>query len=453
MALPVTLADIGYYLLWAIGLILLFILFFSAMALLLTRIDIFAKQKVSSGVFQKKISLSTRLLFLRYAYLAADDFEAADSKAADSETDNSKANDSEADDFKAADFENAGRFKQMFAPQESESKTVGVIEKNACYVTKTGEEIKIRTIQYQKYWDVYDVVIEVSDKKETSIPNEEDEISISTEEDEIPASIEEDEPSIPTGEDIESDKKTDSCDIKSADTKSDDTKSNDTESEDTDSEDIESELGKLFHDLGDLSDDYDDIQKYVDLSNPAQFISDSLTAAAKISISGSHLIGALLLRTNIKKLSLHLDYGLSNPAGTAVSYGALQSFISGIYAYLDAAAKRSRSSHKKRRCREIAVQIQNNVLITPKLMEKKIDLESEISVSFWIVRSYIPLIRFLISKNTRWVLRRYVWVYCIKHYLKNQIQCRQHHDLKRFLHLKSSFDIHILYKRNLQLVA
>ncbi|MCL2141846.1 MAG: DUF2953 domain-containing protein, partial [Methanimicrococcus sp.] len=135
----------------------------------------------------------------------------------------------------------------------------------------------------------------------------------------------------------------------------------------------------------------------------------------------SRLIGALLLRMNIKNLSFNFDYGFSDPANTAISYGVIQSFISGIYAYLDSTAKKSHSSYKRKRSKEIASHIQNNVFITPAFMEKKVNLESEVSVSFWIIRFYIPLLRFLFSKNTRWVLRRYVWVYYIKHYLKNQI--------------------------------
>jgi hypothetical protein len=500
MALPVTLADVGYYLLWAIGLILLLIFILSAMALLLTRIDLFSKHKISRTVFLNKIRLSFHLLFLKYnavdtGFFYADDSAESDSKADDSKADDSKADDPKADDSEATDLDaddsdsaefktngsdsadsdtvdsvdsdsadsaqsdsadsdsadsaDDSKDKQTFASQGSESKA---IEKYAGYVTKTGEEIKIKTIQYQNQWEAYDVVIEILDKDENQdekqdgkLDENQDEesekiqslhfqtkisdsdISDSDLEDETPPLIEETDFE---GTDFES---AESEDAESEDTNSKNTDSENIDFEDIDLEDIdledidfedigfkdiESEINELLHDLDDLAGSYDEIQKYVDLSNPKQFVSDSLTAGSKISASSARFIGALLLRTNLKKLSLNLDYGLSDPADTAVSYGITQSFIAGIYAYLDTAAQRSRSSRKRKRCREIVAQIQNNVVITPALMEKKINIESELSGSFWIVRLYIPLIRFLINRDTRWFLRRYVWVYYIKHNLK-----------------------------------
>ena len=381
MALPATLAEVGYYLLWAIGLILLLILILSASALLLTRIDFYAKSKFSNDVFLNKMRLLINYLFLKYSAFETDDFE---------------------DDEKV---------KQMTSQEESKT-----VEKTACYVTKNGEEIKIKTTQSQKHWDVYDIVIETSDfskeADETSLSADETLLSADETNEPPSSACETNESSTPISETDEQI----TCETSVSE-------NTDAVDEKTESKDTKSEENKSFqNDMDDLSGSFDEIKKYVDLSNPKQFVFDSLTAASKISASGSRLIGALLLRTNIKKLSVHLDYGLSDPADTAVSYGVIQSFVSGIYAYLDDAAQRSRSSRKRRRCKELASQIQNNVFITPELMEKKIDLESEVSVSFWIVRFYIPLLRFLFSRNTRWVLRRYVWVYYVKHYLKNKMR-------------------------------
>lgn len=170
----------------------------------------------------------------------------------------------------------------------------------------------------------------------------------------------------------------------------------------------------------DLRSSLEEIRRYVDLSDPSQFVSDSLSAASKMSKALARFVGDLLLRTDIRELSADVIYGLSDPADTALSYGGIHSFKASLYAYFIHAGADARSSKTRRKADQLAVILRDDVLIVPDLSQKTAEGEFDLVFSFWIPRLYIPAIRLLLNKNTRWILRRYVYPYYLRHYYRTQ---------------------------------
>jgi len=170
--------------------------------------------------------------------------------------------------------------------------------------------------------------------------------------------------------------------------------------------------------LSDLSDAYEELQRYVDLSDSHAFVSDSISATFKVSKSSARFITDCLLRTNIQRLSAQSVFGLSDPADTALLFGSLHSFKAAIYAYFIEAESRSRSSRKRKKAGELAAALGKNVVFVPDMSNKKFEADADLSVSFRLLSLYIPTLRFILNKKTRWVLRHYVYKYYIRQYLK-----------------------------------
>ena len=170
--------------------------------------------------------------------------------------------------------------------------------------------------------------------------------------------------------------------------------------------------------LSDLSDAYEELQRYVDLSDPHAFVSDSISATFKVSKSSARFVSDCLLRTNIIKLSARSVFGLSDPADTALLFGSLHSFKAAVYAYFIEAESRSRSSRKRKKAGELAVALGENVVFVPDMSNKKFEADTDLSVSFRLLSLYIPTLRFILNKKTRWILRHYVYKYYIRQYLK-----------------------------------
>ena len=170
--------------------------------------------------------------------------------------------------------------------------------------------------------------------------------------------------------------------------------------------------------LSDLSDAYEEIQRYVDLSDPRAFVSDSISAAVRISKSSARLISGCLLRVNIQKLSARSVVGLSDPANTALLFGAFHSFKASVYAFLIEAESNSRSSRRRKKAGELAAAIEENVVFVPDLENKKFEADADLFISFRLSNLFNPVLRASLNKNTRWVLRHYVFKYYIRQYLK-----------------------------------
>ncbi|WNY25712.1 DUF2953 domain-containing protein [Methanolapillus millepedarum] len=167
--------------------------------------------------------------------------------------------------------------------------------------------------------------------------------------------------------------------------------------------------------------DEDGIEKYVDLSDPVQFATDSITAGIKMIQPTTRFVSSILLKMKIRKMSLDLVYGLADPADTAVSSGVLYSFKSSMIAYLEDIKNRTKNKNVQKNADILIRDIEENVLIHPVLTEKAFRLDSDLAFSFWVRSLYIPTLKFLFHKNTRWVIRHYVYVYFIRfHFVKNK---------------------------------
>lgn len=391
MTLQTALMTTGHYVLLAIGLILLLLILLLAAAFLLTCfMHVYADFSLHAhrGKMQKSAHVRFKMPFYESVLLDLDD--PADAAGPD-KTENS--------------------------------------DKTAVHLTVTDEKITVRTTETAKHGSAYEIIVhteetltrnvEVSGAAETTV-SESSPIITETEEtfrlaeNEIPAA------DVETGtvETVETVVKEYTFEQNAPESSS-------AEAQKASSEKTEKQSDDKASEDSDSSEKLDEIKRYVDLSDPEQFVSDSVTAAVKISKAGARLAGDLLLRIDIDKMSADVVYGLSDPGNTALSFGAAHSLKASIYAYLIEVETTGRSSKKRRKAGELAAVLQNDIRLTPDLSEKRTDADAEMSFSFWIPSAYIPLLRFLFNKNTRWVLRHYVYKYYVKQYLKTRQEGKQ----------------------------
>ncbi len=392
MTFQTALMTVGHYLLLAVGLILLLLILILAVAFLLTLFMRFFADislKTVNGKLLKSISLRFKILFYETDLLDIDDFEGGSEP--DSETDVSDS------------------------------------EKSTYHVTVTDEKISVQTTESRKNGSEYEIVvhteetvtkdIEISGGSQTviletpDVVSETEDITTYGENEFTGTAIEEE--TVTTVETVVTDYEFDEEVPPSADKKN---VSTDETCEDQNEFDGESDDGNESD--FDFSDSYEEIKRYVDLSDPEQFVSDSLSAAVRISKASARLAGDLLLRVKIDNMSADVIYGLSDPADTALSFGAVHSFKASVYAYLVNAEETSRSSKKRKKAAEIGAILRDDIRIVPDMTNKTFEGDADMSFSFWIPRLYIPAIRFLLNKDTRWVIRRYLYPYFIRQYIR-----------------------------------
>jgi hypothetical protein len=80
--------------------------------------------------------------------------------------------------------------------------------------------------------------------------------------------------------------------------------------------------------------------------------------------------------------------------------------------------EKSKSSKRRKKAAVLGAIIRDDIHVVPDLAEERFDADVDMSFSFWIPRAYIPTLRFLLNKNTRWVVRRYLYPYYIRHYIR-----------------------------------
>lgn len=393
MTFQTALMTVGHYLLLAVGLILLLFILILAVAFLLTLFMRFFADislKTVNGKILKSIRLRFKILFYEIDLLDIDDFDGG-------------------------------------PESDSESAASGT-DKNLYHVTVTDEKISVQTTESKKSGSDYEIIvrteetvtkdIEISDGSQTVVLETPD-IVFETEditiyhngeadgagaEDETVTTVE----TVVTDYEFDAELSTsDDAGYESVDAVCDTLQESDEEQDEEDPD-------------FDFSDSYDEIKRYVDLSDPGQFVSDSITAAVRISKASARFAGDLLLRTRIDNLSADVIYGLSDPANTALSFGAVHSFKASVYAYLADVAEKSRSAKKRRKAAEIGAILRDDIHIVPGMTEKTFEADADMSFSFWIPHLYIPGLRFLLNKDTRWVIRRYLYPYFIRHYIRTR---------------------------------
>ncbi|WNY23840.1 hypothetical protein MmiHf6_11620 [Methanimicrococcus hongohii] len=415
MTFQTAMMTIGHYLLLAAGLILLLLFILLAVAFILTlfmRLFADISFKTVDGQIKKKISIRFKILFYKLDLFDIDDFD--DKNDAESIAKNAAEN----------------------ADSKSDS------DKNTYHVTVTDEKISVQTTESKKSGSEYEVIvhteetasqnIEISDDSKTIVLETPDVVSttddvLTYDESEAPP-IEIKNETVETTEKTVIDYEFDKSESETSETSgtpvsdenvgagekecdSDDEDENKNADEDEDEdEDEESTL-----DFDELK---TEIKRYVDLSDPEQFVSDSMAAAVRISKALVRLTSDLLLRIDVDQMNADIIYGLSDPANTALSFGAVHSFKASVYAYLAEVETKSKNSKKRKKAGEVGAIIRDDIHIVPDLIEKKFVADADMSFSFWIPRLYIPTLRFLLNKNTRWVIRRYLYPYFIRQYIR-----------------------------------
>ena len=392
MTIETFLASAGHYLLYAVGFILLFIFIVLALAFIFTlfiKIGFDFSAQIRNAKVKKDFLIYLKLPFYRLIIFETDDDI--------SET--------------ALDFSELGEDDSV---DENES------EKFVCHVTFENENITAEMIKPEKYGNGYEVVIHLNETK-----NSTDESEYLPELSEIRASAKDENKFIAKSENkpkSENSNKLENTSEFKTKSKSDDfenNKFNDDESEDDESDDFDF---SDFYDLHDFSfsDVFEELVKYVDLSDPVQFASDTVSAASKVSNSVSRFLLYILIRSNIQELSLNTIYGLSDPADTAVSYGTIQSFNASVYAYLLEVQNKSHSSRKRKRAKQLSAHLKDDIFIVPDLTQKELEADTDMDFSVWLPYLYFPTLRFLLTKNTRWFVSQYVYKYYIRQYLKTK---------------------------------
>ena len=410
MTIETFLISAGHYLLYAIGFILLFIFIVLALAFIFTffiKAGFEFSTQIRNSKVKKRFLFYLKIPFHRFIISETDDDLSDTALDFSSMDDSADENDADSDKF-------------------------------VCRVTVKDEKITAEIIKPKIYGNGYEVIIHSDDIKNSADenlirsdvenesnaeldtgPDAEPDAELDTEPDAEPDAESDAEP------DAESDAEPDAESDAELDAES------DAESEyaEFESESDETDFdGFDFTDFSDLYDLYnfsysevfEELVKYVDLSDPSQFASDTISAASKVSKSTSRLLIDILLRSNVQMLSLNAVYGLSDPADTAVSYGTVQSFNASCYAYLFEVQKKSHSFFKRKRAKQISAHLKNDILIIPNLTQKELKADADVSFSIWVPYLYFPTLRFLLTKNTRWFVRRYVYKYYIRQYLKTK---------------------------------
>ena len=407
MTVGATLAVIGHFLLWAVGLIILLIFVVLALAFIITlfiKFHINISAKIRRGEARKKILFYLKMPFYQYIAYDIDDFD----DGTDDETNSDTAN----------DFDNSS---SVF---DSENIGESVCEKIAWHVTFTGDEITTYAIKPEKFSSEYEIIVHINE--EASVEGESTE-EVDVEDEFIEETDVEDE-FIEDEDDSElennpfaqfADALAEAFDDFEIESDEDDEKSS------YESDSREDELDDLLNSAFSTLSDLEEIKKYVDLSNPSQYAADTAGALRRMSKTTARFVSDILIRSNIKDMSLDLVYGLSDPADTAVSYGAIHTFNASVYAYLLEMEKKSVFSYKRKRAEQISAHLCNDVLITPDMTQETFEADTDLSLSFWMPHLYFPTLRFLLAKNTLWFIRRYVYKYYIRQILKTTMAERK----------------------------
>lgn len=428
MALPTALIEIGQYLLLAIGLIILLFLLVLAVALFLTffmRVFVDVSFKTINGELKNKIKIRFKFLFYKTVLLDSDTFDEEEGGAGDEDGNGGKKN------IKRNEY--GGNQEEMS----------GAAEKNRYHLTVTDEKITVRKELCQNSYADYEIILHAGETiSESGVEtNSKDLFKI----DSVGiTSIEKPEPSQTKTLD-QSEDRSDGFNLSN---ENDDGSNGDFDdgsngefdddfngvfdddlSSDFD-DGFDGESGVIFESgggsgdeiksdmVGDFSESFDEIKRYVDLSNPKQFASDSVVAFGLISKSAARLTSDLLFRTDIDKMSANIVFGLFDPANTALLFGGVYSFNSSVCVFLSGIESESKSSKKRKKARELNAALRDNISLIPILNREMFEADADFSFSFRISRLFVPIIRFSFRKSTRKVFMNYLYPYFILHSIR-----------------------------------
>lgn len=404
MTAQTVLLEIGQYLLFAIVLILLLFLLVLAVALFLTlfmRVFIDISLKTKNGELKNKIYIRFKFLFYKTDLFESDNF------------------DEDEDDSEDEDEKNS-------VETGDESETKSAAEKNRYHLTITDEKISVQKELCQNSYSDYEIILHTdgtaAEIKSADFAKTENVETIEIEKSEREADILfQTEKS--SGDFNNFNEKYDGFGNDSEDDSDNDSEPKDeSDFESTDKSGFEStdEPGSEAknHLKDDFSESIDEIKRYVDLSNPKQFVSDSISAFSLISKSAARLTSDLLFQTDIDKMSANIVYGLSDPSNTALSFGAVYSFNASVCTFLSEIESESKSSKKRKKAAELNEALRNDLSITPNLTCEMLEADADFSFSFRVSRLFIPLFRFLFRKSSRKVFFGYIYPYFIKQYIR-----------------------------------
>ena len=424
MTLASVLSAAGHYFILGAGLILLLSLILLAAVFVVT-LFMHIHGKISVKIDQSSRKNRTvvffQMPFYRYDII---DFDSEDDEE---ETDASEVDEGEAEVYYDEDEADEGVANEGGADKEIAEEDS--LDKYVCHVMITDEDIRFRTVKPKKHSSEYEIVIHDNETVQTdSVPaGELEDIDAAKGTDELKESavsefeygaVEAVECETVSGEDVIECETVSDEDVIECETVSDEetVSSDDEDSGDEDSD--EAGFGYDF-DYENISEDFsaslEQIKKYVDLSDPFQFATDSLLAASNLSRVIARFAGDLLLKTDVLELSADMIYGLSDPADTAVSYGGVYSFKASLYAYFLHVEATSHSLKKRKKAKQLADILKDDVFIVPDLSQETMEGEADFGFSLWIPRLYIPVFRLLLNKKSRRVFRYYIYPYYIRH--------------------------------------
>jgi len=448
MTLASVLSAAGSYLILGAGLIFLLLLILLAAVFVVTLfMHVHGKisVKIDQSSWKNRTVVFFQMPFYRYDIIdfdseadedegneeetdesEADEEETDESEADEGEADESGVDESEADECGDEDEDDEGEAGGDEDDEEIEEE-VG-LDKYICHVMVTDEDIRFRTVKPKKHSSEYEIIIHdnetvleygtgaaveyetVSDEDviEYETVSDEDVIEYETVSDEDVIEYE----TVSDEDAIECETVSDE-DVIECETVSDE------ETFSSDGEDSDESLFGYDFDYENISEDFsaslEQIKKYVDLSDPFQFATDSLLAASNLSRVIARFAGDLLLKTDVLELSADMIYGLSDPADTAVSYGGVYSFKASLYAYFLHVEATSHSLKKRKKAKQLADILKDDVFIVPDLSQETMEGEADFGFSLWIPRLYIPVFRLLLNKKSRRVFRYYIYPYYIRH--------------------------------------
>ncbi|MCL2862484.1 MAG: DUF2953 domain-containing protein [Methanimicrococcus sp.] len=401
MTLESALSAAGYYLLLGAGLILLLLFILLAavvialvIAFLFARLHSETRVRIAPSSLESRILLFLKIPFYRYDIIDYDD---------------------------AIDFDDIIGYvgiEKTAHGADSKHKP----DKSVCHVILEDEHVRFKTVKSNKHSSEYEIHIhsheaaymhmtktergeETGEREEANEMKETDEMREADVSDFEYEAADAAEHETSTVED-------DGVDFEGVE----DADEDDYDFEDDEEDDYDFDFGFAFENISeDISNELKEMKKYVDLSNPSQFASDSISASVKISRAAARFVGALLLRTNFTELSADLIYGLSDPADTALSYGGIHSFKASLYAYFLHVEATSRFSRKRQKAGQMAAVMRDEILVVPDLSQRTAEGKTDIVFSFWLPHLCLPSLRLLLNKNSRWVFRHYVYPYFIRH--------------------------------------
>ena len=444
MTLASVLSAAGHYFILGAGLILLLSLILLAAVFVVT-LFMHIHGKISVKIDQSSRKNRTvvffQMPFYRYDII---DFDSEDDEE---ETDESEVDEGEAEVYYDEDEADEGVTNEGGADKEIAEEDS--LDKYVCHVMITDEDIRFRTVKPKKHSSEYEIVIHDNETVQTdSVPAGEledidaakgtDEIKESTVSEFEYGTVEAVECGTVSDEDVIECETVSEEDVIECETVSEENviecetvsdedvieceTVSDEETVSSDYEDSDEAGFGYDFDYENISEDFSEsleqIKRYVDLSDPFQFASDSISAAVDLSHIIVRFTGDLLLKTDVVELSADMIYGLSDPADTAVLYGGIHSFKASLYASFLHVEATSHSFKKRQKAKQLADVLKDDIFIVPDLSQKTIEGEADFGFSFWIPRLYIPVFRLLLNKKSRRVFRHYIYPYYIRHSYK-----------------------------------